>query len=226
MKYVSIDIETTGLDPEQHNILSIGLIIEDTNNLKSFEEIPKLHILINQDNITGSLYALSMNSDIIKQMSEFKELNKQERLELTKEKNVHFLRERDAVKKMYEFFYANGLCKNEHLDGGYNFYYQNGEKYKVPVFNRELEPITINVAGKNFGTFDKLFLSKMELFTKLIKIRQRIIDPSILFVDWHNDETLPSLHHCKLKCSFEDSEVKHDALMDAWDVINILRTKY
>jgi DNA polymerase III epsilon subunit-like protein len=30
MKYVSIDIETSGLNPDMNNILSIGAIIEDT----------------------------------------------------------------------------------------------------------------------------------------------------------------------------------------------------
>lgn len=35
MKYVSIDIETSGLDPEINNVLSIGAVIEDTANLSA-----------------------------------------------------------------------------------------------------------------------------------------------------------------------------------------------
>ena len=43
MKYISIDIETTGLDPENCQILSIGAVIEDTLNQLPFEELPTFH---------------------------------------------------------------------------------------------------------------------------------------------------------------------------------------
>ena len=92
-------------------------------------------------------------------------------------------------------------------------------------FSGATPPITISVAGKNFGTFDKLFLEKLVWWKKLIHIRQRIIDPGILFVDWVEDDAVPSLTKCKKRAGFS-GEVTHNALEDAWDVIELLRKKY
>ncbi len=65
-------------------------------------------------------------------------------------------------------------------------------------FNSQcFKPITINVAGKNFGTFDKLFLQELPWWQKLIRTRQRVLDPAILLVDWIGDKSLPNLTQCK-----------------------------
>ena len=93
------------------------------------------------------------------------------------------------------------------------------------MINGATKPITINVAGKNFGTFDKLFLEELPWWKKLIRTRSRIIDPSILFVDWSNDEAIPSLTKCKERANIEGI-VTHNALEDAWDVIELLRKNY
>jgi hypothetical protein len=93
------------------------------------------------------------------------------------------------------------------------------------MINGATKPITINVAGKNFGTFDKLFLQELPWWQKLIRTRSRILDPAILFCDWNNDESLPSLTKCKERASIEGI-VTHNALEDAWDVIELLRKNY
>ena len=69
MKYVSIDIETSGLDTENNQILSIGAIVEDTKKKLPFDEIPKFHCIVLQRSINGSPFALNMNAEIIKYMS-------------------------------------------------------------------------------------------------------------------------------------------------------------
>ena len=94
-----------------------------------------------------------------------------------------------------------------------------------PVFNGNTPPITLNVAGKNFGTFDKLFLEDLPWWKKIIRTRQRVIDPSILFVDWLEDNALPSLTKCKERGGVEGI-VTHNALEDAWDVVELLRKNY
>ena len=67
----------------------------------------------------------------------------------------------------------------------------------VPIINMRTKPVTISVAGKNFGTFDKLFLEKLPRWKQVVKFRNRIIDPAILYVDWKNDTALPGLEECK-----------------------------
>lgn len=200
MKYVSIDIETTGLDPIKNKILSVAAIIEDTTNPLSLEESPKFTGVILQREIIGSPRAISMNKHLIESIGHYLESDDILRKDIEDSTGYKFYEESDIIKSFYKF-----LCTNGHgSEGG---------------------PITLNVAGKNFGTFDKLFLEQLPMWKKLIKTRQRIIDPSVLFCDWDNDKALPSLSDCKSRANLE-SHVSHDALDDAWDVITLLRKFY
>ena len=88
-----------------------------------------------------------------------------------------------------------------------------------------MKPVTVNVAGKNFASFDKHFLERLPRWQQVIRIRQRIIDPSVIFTNWTDDKAIPSLYECKQRANIEGI-VTHDALEDAWDVIQLLRTQY
>jgi len=49
MKYISIDIETTGLDPDKHHILEFAAVLEDTEKPDiSVEELPYYQTFIHQ----------------------------------------------------------------------------------------------------------------------------------------------------------------------------------
>jgi hypothetical protein len=86
-------------------------------------------------------------------------------------------------------------------------------------------PITVNAAGKNFATFDKKFIDKIDKFYSFVRFRQRVLDPSVLFTDWEKDITLPDLTMCKERAGLEPF-VSHDSLEDAWDVIELFRKFY
>ena len=73
MKYVSIDIETSGLDHEKNCILSFGAIIEDTQKKLPYEECPKFNAIILQREIIGSPRAITMNKNIISMIAEYLE---------------------------------------------------------------------------------------------------------------------------------------------------------
>jgi hypothetical protein len=47
----------------------------------------------------------------------------------------------------------------------------------------------------------------------------------VLFVDWKNDESLPGLSDCKKRAGLSEV-VTHNALEDAWDVVELFRKKY
>jgi oligoribonuclease len=69
MKYVSIDLETTGLETENHQILSIGAVIEDTLDTRiNVEDLPTFHGVIVHNELTGSPFALNMNRDLIEKI--------------------------------------------------------------------------------------------------------------------------------------------------------------
>jgi len=66
--YVSIDIETTGLDPETCQILEIGAIIDDWTS--PVEKLPRFHCYVTHKQIKGEAYALSMHFDILRAIAE------------------------------------------------------------------------------------------------------------------------------------------------------------
>ena len=79
------------------------------------------------------------------------------------------------------------------------------------------------------STFDKNFIDPLLLNIsrsgEIIKFRSRVLDPAILYVDWNKDDSLPSLTTCKERAGL-DPLVTHDALDDAWDIIELLRKNY
>lgn len=64
MKYLSIDIETTGLDPNYHKIIEFGCILEDTEKMHlPLGDLPYYHCIIIQEKI-GDPIALEMNKEL------------------------------------------------------------------------------------------------------------------------------------------------------------------
>lgn len=70
MKYLSIDVEGTGLNMETCQVIQFAAILEDTNNLKSFEEIPKFVRYVKHSTYTGEAFALQMNYEILKVLAD------------------------------------------------------------------------------------------------------------------------------------------------------------
>lgn len=93
-KYVSIDLETTGLNWETCQILSFGAVIEDRSKETPIEDLPKFHKIINRDFIKGEPYALSLNKDII------------ETIKLGKSKDLIY--EQDLADYFLSFLLQNG----------------------------------------------------------------------------------------------------------------------
>ena len=224
MQYLSIDVETTGLDPALNQILSIGAIFEDTEKKLPWEEVPKFHIGIIRRQLTGSPRAINMNAKLIGWLGRWLEpKDETDRFFVSQESGMNWVEEEDAAKEFYKFLWDCGLGESAITNAGGYVQMQDDKMY--PAFNGATKPITINVAGKNFGTFDKKFLELLPWWQKLIRVRQRILDPAVLFVDWKGDSALPGLDKCKDRAGIHGL-VTHNALEDAWDVIELLRTKY
>ena len=163
-----------------------------------------------------------MNKEIISLIGEYKEGNEEDRANLEHHSDYVFLEENELAQKFYDFLFLNGIYPNSSF---LNNHVRNVNGTMIPAFNNHTPSLTINVAGKNFGTFDKLFLEELPWWKKLIKIRQRIIDPSVLYCKWDEDNAIPSLKKCKERAGI-DGEVAHTALEDAWDVVQMLRKFY
>jgi len=213
MKYVSIDIETTGINREKCQVLSIGAVIEDTNNPLPIEDLPKFHAaIVGREGFFGEPVALTMNANLIEAITQYQTAeNQDEKNDLVNMTGMQFLKEDNIVIEFYNWLAQNGM-----IEGVTEFSFSRG----LPT-----KKVYLNVAGKNFATFDKVFLEQLPRWKQLIDVRNRILDPAILFVDWVNDEALPGLGKCKERANVKGI-VTHNALEDAIDVVEILRTKY
>ena len=78
------------------------------------------------------------------------------------------------------------------------------------------------VAGKNVAGFDLPFLKQ---FPFMPKFHHRVIDPGMMYFDPRNDNVPPDLKECKKRAKLPE-HVSHEALDDAWDVIQLVREKY
>lgn len=224
MIYISVDVETTGLEKDRYQILSIGAILEDTTKKLGFEEIPKFHAAILHNEITGSPFAINMNSKIIEAVAQYQNAEDQdEKNDIVHMTGMQFYQEDQVVEGFYRWLFDNGLVDFDPLLVDQMVKIENGKSY--PALTSKMKPVTINVAGKNFASFDKHFLERLPRWQQVIRVRQRIIDPSVIFTSWNEDKAIPSLYECKQRAKIEGI-VTHDALEDAWDVIQLLRTQY
>jgi DNA polymerase III alpha subunit (gram-positive type) len=194
MLYVSIDIETTGVNREVCQILQIGAVIEDTQNVLPIEQLPKFQCIVEQEHIVGQPMGLFMNSHLLSIISQLEVLQKEARMEHRKKYNI-------MNENMVAVAFAMWLQTNGFKEG---------------------TPITITAAGKNFASFDKVFLERLPKWNQHVRIKQRIIDPAVLCVDWKNDTDLPNLNLCMNRLKVY-GEVTHDALADSIDVVRVLR---
>lgn len=196
-QYVSIDIETTSLNPETGQIIQFAAIIEDLEKKLPFEECPKFEVILEHPNYKGEAYPLFMHSAIFKKLGDNAKKTKKEKEDL-------------------------GIIPAEELGERFLLFLQmNG--YKLTD--------TINVAGKNFGMFDMNFLRNHNcdfgrVFTDIVKVSHRVIDPAILFFDPKVDDRLPNLEECKKRANITNTTIAHTALEDAWDVIQVVRYKF
>jgi oligoribonuclease (3'-5' exoribonuclease) len=69
MKYISVDLETTCLDPNPKNILMIAMVVEDTKTKLPLNELPRFVCLVKRPIYSGTPYALTLNSWILEMLA-------------------------------------------------------------------------------------------------------------------------------------------------------------
>lgn len=99
INYVSIDIETTGLDPDYCQVLEIGAVFETWD--RPVEQLESFQVLVKHDRIVGSPYALAMNVDILRELG-----------------NGRGVSPGDAISSFYAWLFKVGACKDGMYLGG------------------------------------------------------------------------------------------------------------
>ncbi len=222
MKFLALDIESTGLDMDNDQILEVGFVAVDTTASPSTWKT--LHLMINHPRITGNVYALSMHNRIFNHIKN----HKQKPLEVQDAYN-------DALKNRYGYYCLTEdecmVIKPEDLYVYFKmFIIQNFDKSPKGDY------WSITCAGKNAANFDIPFLKKhFDKFCntnfaelnddpnnrEMINFRKRVIDPAVLFTDFVKDDMVADLGLCKERAGLKNF-VSHNALEDAWDVVFLI----
>jgi oligoribonuclease len=209
MKYISIDIETTGIDPLKNQLIQFAAVIDDTVTPKPIEELPKFMCYVAHKDY-------NINSGLAAQEATFKTL-------ATIKKISDFQHSKELNIPIYNGIAAKN-SNGEIFTSVYNLgklFYMWLEEMDYP--KNEYSKFVINSAGKNVAGFDIPFVKQtIPNWSSMFSFPARVFDPAILYFDPINDSSLPGLSECKERAGVE-SYVSHDALDDAIDVINILR---
>lgn len=178
MFILSVDVETSGLNPEINQIIELALVLFNTET----KERKKASWLVQHENYTGDAFALAMNKEIFDELKE--------------------------PSKSKEF-----IISHKYL-GEYIDLFLKTNNVSLPV----------TVCGKNFGSFDLLFLKKIKDFNP-DWFHHRNLDIGTLFFQIDKDDCLPSLSECKKRAGLPD-KVSHRALDDANDIIDLITIYY
>lgn len=72
MRYVSLDLETSGSDPLRHQVLELAAVVEDTRRTATtpLAELPSFRRALRHPEITGTAGALALNARLLEEMSD------------------------------------------------------------------------------------------------------------------------------------------------------------
>jgi oligoribonuclease len=94
MTYVSVDIETTGLNPENCQVLEIGAVIDD--GVTPIEDCPTFHCYVDHVLILGEPFAVSMHPMILRRIA-------------THEEGYTYLQPWEVPTRFHDFLKEHGL---------------------------------------------------------------------------------------------------------------------
>lgn len=166
MRYVSLDLETTGLDPSANKVIEMAMVLEDTAKAKSVkvDKLPFFRCYVKHDSALWDAYCLKLHKHSPAMAAQ----------------NIEPL---PAILEPGDFGSLDGvpiydweLATLRAID----WLAEHG-------FTRE-KGTQATPAGKNFGAFDRLFLHPQLRGV----FNRRALDPGSLLVDWNKTE-LPSL---------------------------------
>lgn len=199
MKYVSIDLETTGLNPETCQILEFAAVLDDLEDPKPIEQLPKFQAYIVADTIvyTGEPYALSMHSTIFRRIAK-------------RESGFQYLGCDVLMKEFRKFLIANNWTPKpaRELSG------------RTDLEHGKIKITAAAPPGKNFGVFGLPFLKKHVWDWDNVQL-YRFIDPAMFFLTLQ-DQEVPDSATC-LKRAGLDDVVAHTAIEDALMVVQLVR---
>lgn len=222
MKYVALDIETTGLLVDYHQIVEVGLVLDDLQSLSKFaaEQLPSLRILVAPED--GDL---PMNVTCAKMHRKLWEELEGVQQDVLDEEGWYDESKWDpeAPNVVFEALNAQGPIHTRIVarpglvqTAMYDWLAKMSQNYK-PEDNQ------IVVAGKNVASFDVPFMRALPGWDPdYLDFHRRTIDPGVFFMD-KADRVPPSLSMCLARANLPTGIGLHEALHDAQDVVRLVR---
>jgi hypothetical protein len=219
MKYVVIDLETTGIPGkdgtlEELQIIEFGAVIEDTNNILPMVDLPQYNRIIRHEQYTGGAFAINMNARIFDILAGREKFKRGSESQKDYDEFHGIIGIKDLAKDFFDFLYDH-FRKHPPVD---DFAEVLGPNYKEA-------PFVITPAGKNFDSFDRKFIDLIPKWGSYVNLRHRTIDPTSMYVDWKNDDAPPGLGDC-LQRAGVPKIITHKAVEDCLDTLLVIRREY
>lgn len=224
MKILSIDIETTGLDINESEILEVGIVAFDSDIPFKTTKDNTLRIVMVKNKWRGETYALNLNKDIIKEILDAQKFFKGSPL-----KPLHINSEGN-----YSTVYVNAENTSNYWRSAFSPSFPVGLSHiKESTLDEEISNFLsknniegrVSPAGKNFAGFDAPFLKRNNFFKVLTdRLSHRVIDPGSMYVE-ASDSKVPWLGLCLERAGFEPI-VPHTAVEDAMLVVKVVQAKW
>jgi len=194
LRYISVDIETTGLEPEIHQIIEFAAVLDDLEELRDVNNLPRFHAYVRpRDGIYRvSEYCLGLHVNIWKKLSGHLALEPGEQIVYDDELPGLFWRWLSKV----------------------------NWPLKAKMQRATFEAVT--VSGKNFASFDEKFIVRLPQWKEHeIRFHHRKLDPAVYFAR-PTDKVVPDTNECLQRAGIE-ATTDHRAVGDALNVIRLLR---
>ena len=102
MRYVSLDLETSGSNPARHQVLELAAVIEDSRHPLPLAELPAFRRVVRHPEYVGTAGALALNAGLIAELAR-------------KEPNPELCSPAELLPQLREFLLAHG-CKTDKHD--------------------------------------------------------------------------------------------------------------
>ncbi|OON70724.1 exonuclease domain-containing protein [Hymenobacter sp. CRA2] len=70
MRYVSLDLEMTGNQPERHQIIELAAVVEDTKHPRPLAELPTFRRAVRHSEYIGTAGALALNAGLLQELAD------------------------------------------------------------------------------------------------------------------------------------------------------------
>ncbi len=198
MRYLSIDIETTGLNPKKNQMVEFGAVIEDMTNPEAIGDLPSFRAVIVSptDEYQISPFVMQMHTAL------FEAIGSSDKRLLAE----HGAYQAEGHTQRHEFWYTYATNLER-------LFFAWVTKHNVFTAKGKIIP-----AGKNFFGFDYRFI---EPLMQNIKFHHRCLDPVMYYLK-ATDRKPPDLQLCCERANIEMSNY-HTAIGDARMVIELIR---